>query len=65
MWKCPKCGDLDHLVISVMTSARLVQDGEDFSTDVEGDVEWGKDSACHCTACHAWAGSVGDAEVEP
>lgn len=64
MWKCPKCGDEDHLVLSVTTTARLIQNGEEFETDVQGDVEWTPESHAHCTACNQWQGPIGQAEAE-
>lgn len=51
MWKCPECGDTDHLVISVQTSARLIQNDDEFEAEVVGDLEWSPESAMSCCVC--------------
>lgn len=62
-WKCPKCGDADHLCIDISTAAMLRQhtNGE-FETEQYGDHEWGPENGMSCTLCR-WVGQTKDAEV--
>lgn len=48
---CPKCGQDDHLHLSVDAFVHLLPDG----TEIVGDEEWGPFSRCGCTACNYWA----------
>ena len=50
-WVCPGCGKNDRLQVSILTSANLTQDDDNFETEVEGDHEWDNDSTMWCTAC--------------
>lgn len=56
-YKCPACGDPDHIDITVTVSVRIVQheDDENIETDADAsdchDHEWGDNSDAVCTAC--------------
>lgn len=45
---CPKCGHMDSLNVSAMTTVKVVWDG---SEDV-GDHEWDDQSFASCPSCH-------------
>lgn len=53
-WKCPKCGEIERLLVVVGISADLIQDGNgDFSTEEarNTDHEWDHNSVMTCRAC--------------
>lgn len=49
-WKCPKCQST-HLSVEIKTTAKLVQYGDNFETEVEGDHEWSESSWMTCEDC--------------
>lgn len=58
-YRCPRCGDDDHLYIGVRIDVRLRQSDDNFETEYEGgDHEWDDMSPAWCGACR-WDGVVG------
>lgn len=56
IYRCPVCGDDDHLDVVVAVSARLSQsDGEITGTEPHGDHEWDFDSDMSCCCGHQGA----------
>lgn len=61
-YKCPNCGDDDHLHIHVSVYVRLRQSEDNFETEYDGgDHEWDDSSPADCSAC-GWCGHIGEAK---
>lgn len=54
-YRCPNCYSQDHLEVTVITTALLLEDG----TDVHGDQEFDSTSSVYCRRCW-WNGFVRD-----
>lgn len=64
MWKCPKCQHKDRLNVVVTATANLHQYGDDdYSTELDGDHEWGSTSHMSCGEC-LHSGTAKDFETE-
>ena len=49
-WRCPECGSLD-LRVAVHTTAKLIQNEDNFETELVGDIEWGEFDYMQCQTC--------------
>ena len=49
-WRCPKCGSV-NLHVTVTTTAKLIQDGNGWTTEIVGDHEWGEFDFMECKDC--------------
>jgi len=53
LYQCPVCTKTTELTVVVEVQARLIQDGDNFQTDIDGgDHEWGESSLMICTCGH-------------
>lgn len=58
-YRCPKCGDTEHLYVTIVTLGLLIQDGENLETEDVGDHNWEWESPMSCDC--GWMGIVRDA----
>jgi phage FluMu protein Com len=58
--RCPGCKQEDELMIELLVSVRITDDGTE---DQGGDYEWDDNSPCSCPKCK-FLGTIKDFQVE-